>query len=47
MLEPDHLDERDRREWAMNGGGGQDYFFFTTAFNDIPVAERERALRIR
>ena len=21
----------------MNGGGGQDYFFFTTAFNDIPV----------
>jgi hypothetical protein len=21
----------------MNGGDGQDYFFFTTAFNDIPV----------
>jgi hypothetical protein len=31
----------------MNGGNAQDYFFFTTAFNDITVAERELALRIR
>jgi hypothetical protein len=31
-------DERDRREWVMNGGDLQDYFFFTTAFNDIPIA---------
>jgi hypothetical protein len=31
----------------MNGGGTQDYFFFTTAFNDISVAERELDLRIR
>jgi hypothetical protein len=21
----------------MNGGDGQDYFFFTTAFNGIPI----------
>jgi hypothetical protein len=42
------LDERGRREWAMNGSFGQDYFFFTTAFNGIPVAGRELAFwRIR
>jgi hypothetical protein len=40
MLEP-ALDERGRREPAMNGGVRQDYFFFTTAFNDIRVAERQ------
>jgi hypothetical protein len=40
-------DERHRREWVMNGGSPQDYFFFTTAFNGIPVAERESKLQIR
>jgi hypothetical protein len=31
-------DERFGREWAMNGGDPQDYFFFTTAFNGFPAA---------
>jgi hypothetical protein len=29
----------------MNGGDGQDYFFFTTAFNDIPVEKRDMVKR--
>jgi hypothetical protein len=31
----------------MNGSGLQDYFFFTTAFNDIPTANQPGAPPIR
>jgi hypothetical protein len=44
---PKAQDERDRREWVMNDGDPQDYFFFTTAFNDIPAANRPSGPLIR
>src|SRR6201996_455798 len=40
-------DERGRREWFMTGGTPQDYFFFTTALNDIPTANEPHGPPIR